>query len=307
MNVNSAFILVARNRRVLAGGLLIAVVIIVLATTSFTKRSEKDLLSTRANLAIREIGHHLLLHAGDSSSRIPPVVEKAEGVFQLVFENEFAFKPDTLVALTQRSLAKTSLSDYTVTVYECFKPEIVYGFQISPPANNIQACNGRKQPQGCYIIQIAFANFPNDIAEYTTGSLIAGTILMLCAMLLIVTSIGKRKVVAGTLENQQSVKSTYPFIGQFEFDLPNHRLIMNNAFVELTEKECKILELLNRNFGGLTPRENIIQEIWTNEGVVTGRSLDMFISKLRKKLSRDPALRITNMHGLGYKLETVNL
>jgi DNA-binding response OmpR family regulator len=46
-----------------------------------------------------------------------------------------------------------------------------------------------------------------------------------------------------------------------------------------------------------------MQEIWINEGVITGRSLDMFVSKLRKKLSGDPALRITNVHGKGYKLE----
>ena len=80
---------------------------------------------------------------------------------------------------------------------------------------------------------------------------------------------------------------------------------MGNETIVLTEKECKILELLNQNFGQLTSREDLIQEIWANEGVITGRSLDMFISKLRKKLSADPELRITNIHGKGYKLEAV--
>ena len=51
------------------------------------------------------------------------------------------------------------------------------------------------------------------------------------------------------------------------------------------------------------PRETLMQEVWINEGVITTRSLDMFVSKLRKKLSPDPALRITNVHGRGYKLE----
>jgi hypothetical protein len=44
--------------------------------------------------------------------------------------------------------------------------------------------------------------------------------------------------------------------------------------------------LLNRNFGELTSREDLIQQVWINEGVITGRSLDMFVSKLRKKLSK---------------------
>jgi DNA-binding response OmpR family regulator len=63
--------------------------------------------------------------------------------------------------------------------------------------------------------------------------------------------------------------------------------------------------LLHQNFGELIPRETLMQEVWINEGVITGRSLDMFISKLRKKLSTDPDVRITNIHGKGYRLEIV--
>ena len=61
--------------------------------------------------------------------------------------------------------------------------------------------------------------------------------------------------------------------------------------------------LAPQRFGELIPREKLLQEVWINEGVITGRSLDMFVSKLRKKLSSDPELRITNVHGKGYKLE----
>jgi DNA-binding response OmpR family regulator len=81
---------------------------------------------------------------------------------------------------------------------------------------------------------------------------------------------------------------------------------MGEEIISLTDKECRILTLLNRNIGQLTLREELIQEVWTDEGVITGRSLDMFISKLRKKLSGDPDLRITNIHGKGYRLEIVN-
>ena len=73
--------------------------------------------------------------------------------------------------------------------------------------------------------------------------------------------------------------------------------------ISLTDKECKVLDLLHKSFGELIPRETLMQEVWINEGVITGRSLDMFVSKLRKKLSRDPGLSITNVHGKGYMLE----
>jgi len=309
MNVNSAFTIIVRNRFVVLCGILTTIVAIFFMASSFTKRSKKDLLIKRVNLTIREIGHHLLLQAGDSSSRILPVTEKSEGVFLLEFEDEFGFKPDTLVALTQRFLAKTDLSDYTVTVHECHKTDIVYGFQISPPTNNIQPCNGRSQPKGCYTIEIAFANFNDFTSDYATVGLVLGGFLFISMIMLVVKASKRNRLAPGKNESQRdSVDITnpaLPTLGGFAFDRDNQKLILGNETIVLTEKECKILELLNRNFGRLTSREVLIQEVWINEGVITGRSLDMFVSKLRKKLGADPELRITNIHGKGYRLEVV--
>ena len=75
-----------------------------------TNRSEGELTSKRVNIAVRAIGHELLLRAGDSTSVVRPVIEKPNHVFLLGFENEFAFQPDTLVAIAQRILDKTELS-----------------------------------------------------------------------------------------------------------------------------------------------------------------------------------------------------
>src|SRR5688500_14893725 len=140
MNVNSALKAVLRNHFTVLSGILITIATIFIAS-SFTKPSKSELFVKRVNLTIREIVHHLLFQSVDFTSRVMPVTEISEGVFVLEFENKFFFHPDTLVALTQRFLAKTGLSDYTVTVHECFKPGIIYGFQISPPNNNIKACN----------------------------------------------------------------------------------------------------------------------------------------------------------------------
>ena len=310
MDVNSTFTIVIRNRFAILCGIVVAIVTIFFAATSFTQRSNNDLRVKRVNLTIREIGHHLLLQAGDSSSRVLPVTEKSEGVFFLQFENEFVFKPDTLVALTQRFLAKTNLSDYTVTVYECQKADIVYGFEISPPTNNIMACSGRSQPKACYNIEIAFANFNVSTGGYKMGGLILIGLLLLSTIVLIAKGIEKNRSISGKDENQphsiSSINTTLPTLGRFTFDLHLQKLILDNENIVLTEKECKILELLNRNFGELTLREDLVQEVWSNEGVITGRSLDMFVSKLRKKLGADPNLRITNIHGKGYKLEVVS-
>jgi Transcriptional regulatory protein, C terminal len=308
MNVNSAFRVVIKNQLALLCGILIFVATFFIAT-SFTKSSKSNLFIKQVNLTIREIGHHLLLQAGDSTSRVMPVIEISEGVFLLEFENEFVFKPDTLVALTQRFLAKTDLSDYTVTVHECFKPDIVYGFQISSLANNIEPCSGRSQAKGCYTIQIAFASFTNPSIGQGPA-LILGGFLFLFGVVLVINRFGKNtfkiRKDGNELPSVNSDKTALSTLGKFTLDQQNQKLLLGNMKIVLTDKEYKVLELLNRNFGRLTPREDLIQEVWENEGVITGRSLDMFVSKLRKKLSSDPEVRITNIHGKGYKLEVIH-
>src|SRR5687767_1930862 len=149
-----------------------------------THKSDGEVISKRVNIAIRAIGHDLLLRSGDSTSLVRPVIEKSNGVFLLEFENEFVFQPDTLVALVQRLLAKTELSHYTVTVQECLRPAIVYGFEINPPDNSIVACRGRIQPKACYNIEIAFADFPGATIPYLPIGIILGIPLVFTFILI---------------------------------------------------------------------------------------------------------------------------
>ena len=68
-------------------------------------------------------------------------------------------------------------------------------------------------------------------------------------------------------------------------------------------KEAKLLSIFATRQNDLISREELLKKVWEDDGVFTGRSLDMFISKLRKKLKNDPCVQITNVHGKGYKLE----
>ncbi len=131
--------------------------------------------------------------------------------------------------------------------------------------------------------------------------------MVLFAVTLLIGRFGKNLTpVPVQLQNRAVIKESVPpfdALGKFSFDVPNQRLLLGSEVISLTDKECRILELLNENFGELIPRGTLMQKVWFDEGVITGRSLDMFVSKLRKKLSNDPELRITNVHGKGYKLE----
>jgi hypothetical protein len=308
MHVNSFHRVFRSPIMKLFASVAMAVCAVFFLAAFITDRSKGEMFSKRVNLAIRAIGHNLLLQSGDSTSTVPPVIEKSKGVFLLKFENEFGFQPDTLVAIVQRSLVKTELSHYTVTVQECHRPDIVYGFEINPPNNSIKACVGRHQRKACYHIEIAFADFPDPTVPNAPIGLIITGILSVLAVVLIGRNLGTTKsspIAQQNLPIQNEIKMALP-LGRFDFDSDNQSLSIGDKTILLTDKECKILTLLNRNIGRLTLREELIQEIWTDEGVITGRSLDMFISKLRKKLSADPDLRITNVHGKGYRLEIVN-
>ena len=134
-----------------------------------------------------------------------------------------------------------------------------------------------------------------------------GSILVLLGVTLLIGRFGKiLKPVSKQNQNHAIIKESAPeltALGKFLFNVKGQRLLLESEVINLTDKECKVLKLLHKNFGELIPRETLMQEVWINEGVITGRSLDMFVSKLRKKLSCDPDLRITNVHGKGYKLE----
>ena len=72
---------------------------------------------------------------------------------------------------------------------------------------------------------------------------------------------------------------------------------------ELTFREAKLLRLFASNPGELLERDQILQQVWEDEGVQVTRSVDVFISRLRKKLVADPSVGIVAVHGVGYKLE----
>jgi DNA-binding response OmpR family regulator len=92
-------------------------------------------------------------------------------------------------------------------------------------------------------------------------------------------------------------------IGRHIFSIENQLLRFNDETIELSAKEAKLLSLFAERQNQLITREELLKKVWEDEGVITGRSLDMFISKLRKKLKNDPSVQLINVHGKGYKLE----
>lgn len=92
-------------------------------------------------------------------------------------------------------------------------------------------------------------------------------------------------------------------IGDYLFDFTRQTLQYNNEEkVQLTHREAHLLQLLVQNSNTLVERSEILKQLWGTDDFFNGRSMDVFITKLRKKLQKDPSIEIINVRGYGYKL-----
>ena len=92
-------------------------------------------------------------------------------------------------------------------------------------------------------------------------------------------------------------------IGKFTFDHENMLLAAGEDEQSLTRKEAALLQLLCEHQNKLLTREVALKSIWGSDDYFIGRSMDVFITKLRKYLKDDPSISITNVHGMGFKFE----
>ncbi|AYL99551.1 winged helix family transcriptional regulator [Mucilaginibacter celer] len=291
---DSLNILIAKRKYLLGITLLLFVSVTCVA---FSMGSSNNFDMARREVLLRKIGDELLLQSGDVTSRVLPVEKIADDEYQIRFENELTFKPDSLVNTIRHLLAEDPLArDYIVNVLNCGNATIAYGFAISgDKKNDIITCRERKQPSACYTISIKFKPTGTDKTKsrYLLGSL---PVLAFVGFLFL-RSVKPRT----TLSKNQSTQIFS--LGTVLFDAQQRQLVINNNATDLTATETRLLLIFALSPNETIARSRLQKEIWEDEGVIVGRSLDMFISKLRKKLEPDPEVNIVVVRGKGYKLE----
>ena len=257
----------------------------------------------RVKMAMREVGNQLLSSHGDSTSIIHPIVEVADSKFELSFENEFAFEPDELIAHMKSSLRKSDLAaDYRVEVIRCIDDEVAYSFEVQEnPKGDILPCRGRAMPEACYTIKLRFLNPEPPLVD--RNMVLLG--LMSMAGLCLLAFFLKRPKNANNYNTKEVLAEKHTSIGSIKFYPSQYKLITPTTEISLSQKECELLTILAAAPNQIVTREELTKQVWEDNGVIVGRSLDTYISKLRKKLKDDENLSITNTHGVGYTLEIV--
>jgi DNA-binding response OmpR family regulator len=271
----------------------IAVSFVAIETNPETgfERSKREVL-------LRRIGHELLLQSGDTTSRVLPIVKINENVYQIKFENELTFQTASLVSITKRILQKDpDAQDYIVKVLNCANSNVVYAFAISKnQKDDIVSCIGRRQPKACYVISIQFNEKNSNGLRYTYffGGL-AFMVLLVFAYSKVVKP--KKKTSSKVLHDKRFI------LGSILFDVQKRQLLQNEVCIDLTDTETRLMLIFAQSPNQIIERSRLQKEIWEDEGVIVGRSLDMFISKLRKKLELDANINIVVIRSKGYKLE----
>nr|WP_121271366.1 winged helix-turn-helix domain-containing protein [Pedobacter schmidteae] len=291
--MRDSLILLSGKRKYLFALILFSFISVICVAFSMT--GDNDFAVARREILLRRIGHELLLQSGDSTSRVLPIEKVAKNEYLIRFEKDLTFQPDSLVNTTQRLLAKDPLAgDYVVSIRKCGSTGVAYGFAISNnKKDDIIACYGRVQPIACYMISIKFKPEGITIAGYLVGGL---PFLAFLGFILL-RSAKTRSV----LNNGQL---THKFtLGSIMFDAQERQLFINKGTIDLTATETRLLRIFASSPNETIQRSRLQKEIWEDEGVIVGRSLDMFISKLRKKLEPDPHINIIVIRGKGYKLE----
>jgi hypothetical protein len=95
-------------------------------------------------------------------------------------------------------------------------------------------------------------------------------------------------------------------VGRFRFDVRKQVLVIDEQERKLTTKESELLRLLCEHRNGLLSRNEALKQVWGDANYFNGRSMDVYIAKLRKYLKDDPGVEILNVHGKGFRLVARN-
>ncbi len=253
------------------------------------------------SVAMRLIGHQLLKCIGDDSTRVSPVTIQ-ENQYVISFEESLTINPTDLEKIVTEVMEENDIADnYWVEVYSCDDRELIHNFQVGPVLGHMIPCTGRSLPLGCYELVISlYVPKPTalesitDTAELSVFHWIGGaTLLAILASLIWWFYIRPEEQVA-----DPNIIS----IGSSVFDKKNMHLSYNDQKIELSHKEAELLYLLHTSANTPVERQVLLSQIWGDDGDYVGRTLDVFISRLRKKLQADRTVKIVNIRGVGYKL-----
>lgn len=256
----------------------------------------------KANLALREIAHRMLLVNGDSTTHIPPVhVSQEERRFTIQFKG--ALRYDTLRAIVDASLANFELPQtYDLAIYDCLNEALILGFAARADSQGeAYPCQEREPVTPCVNMALIFPGKTNFFA-LSSRWILFSLLLLLSGAAVFWRRKKQRKKTQGDPIAQKTATALL-HVGAITLNPQEQYLIVKGGRKKLTYRETKLLHFFCKNPNEVLPREQILETVWGEEGVQVSRSLDVFVSRLRKILREEERVEISSIHGVGYRLK----
>lgn len=290
------FTAVMNRKRIYTYIVLILIVLSVWIFSAFNTQQTE--FSEKVKIALRDVGNKLLLSEKDSTSLILPITQIKSYKYELSFQSHLTFEPSEMVSIVAESFSISQLpQEYLVEVLQCADGEVAYSYEMRKlEENTIIPCGGRYLPLNCYRVQVRFTSKNNVF--FTLSNVLYGMLFIIFLMLEFFF-FRKKKIT----ENQLETPAHFATIGSFHFYPTQNKLVKQATEINLSKKECELLQIFSENLNQVVTRDELTKKVWEDNGVIVGRSLDTYISKLRKKLKDDERIKLTNVHGVGYKLE----
>lgn len=257
----------------------------------------------KANLALRRTAHHLLIANGDSLSQIPPVRQINASTFSIKVDHLFDY--EKLPGLLKQSLDMQGIAEgYNVSVINCETGvlQLGYNFQDLNQKGGVP-CENRQGEKGCYHVQVSFITTPPAARGTANWWLLPFSGAVAGLWFIAWKRSRLRNAAVNIAENAEPPAPVGTAFGNSALDVPNQLLISDAVTYKLTYRETKLLKLFVTHTNQILEREFILKSVWEDEGIIVGRSVDVFVSRLRKLLANDPKVKITAVHSIGYKME----
>ncbi|MEQ8469717.1 MAG: winged helix-turn-helix domain-containing protein [Marinoscillum sp.] len=237
-----------------------------------------------------------LYEAGDTISE-KVVVEKKSANYFFVQTNTPATS-ETVDSLIQKAFSARNITmDYEIGVYNAEDDTLIHVTQIKS-SNPTPLKDLRIEADG---VQKNFAVMFPSRSNFLISQADIWPFLVFLILLIAWLSVQWTPYFANQKSSEPQSK-TEILLGNSRLDFHNQNLTVDNTTFQLTYKENQILKLFFENPNQVVERDVFLKDVWEKDGFFVARSMDVFISRVRKYLSNDKSIRIENLRAIGYRL-----
>lgn len=275
-------------------------ILLLLGPTTKVGANTPNAEQRHIEVALRTIGHQLMQAVCNDTSvvSVKPIDNDA---YKLSFTAPFSFDPGHLYIPALEVIKAYGIQQTCYfEIRSCKDGSALYNMEIwTGISPSMIPCEGRILPEDYYDLYIHLYDLSDKADQETTWLPWWTYPILLVAMILSALMYIRHRASSSIASLQASGGIA---IGTYIFDSMALTLRHDQEVATLSHKEATLLQYLHNHQGETVSRSELLSKVWGDDGDYIGRTLDVYVSKLRKRLQADPLVKITNERGVGYRM-----